>query len=101
MISFAPPDAPNGQGPRPSKIVVLGDAVYLRWEFERGITQEDSLLFAGEGQRLEGTFINSSGPRGSITAKRAAACGRSDTSSPLTSQTEPAGSPRPRTPSQR
>ena len=101
MISFAPPDAPNSPGPRPAKIVVLGDAVYLRWDFERGITQEDSLLFAGEGQRLEGTFVNSSGPRGSITAKRAAACGRSDTPSPLTPQTEPAGSPRPGTPSQR
>jgi hypothetical protein len=101
MISFAPPDAPNGPGPRPAKIVVLGDAVYLRWDFERGITQEDSLLFAGEGQRLEGTFVNSSGPWGSIAAKRTAACGRSDTPSPPTSQTEPAGSPRPGTPGQR
>lgn len=101
MVSFAPPDAPNGPGPRPAKIVVLGDAVYLRWEFERGITQEDSLLFAGEGQRLEGTFVNTSGPRGSITAKRAAACGRSDTPSPPTPQTEPTGSPKPGTPSRR
>lgn len=101
MISFAPPDAPNGSGPRPAKIVVLGDAVYLRWEFERGIIQEDSLLFAGEGQRLEGTFVHSGGPWGSITAKRAAACGLGDTPSPPTSQTEPAGIPGPGKPSQR
>jgi hypothetical protein len=56
-----------------SEIVVLGDAVYLRWEME-GKTQEDSLLFSKEGNRLEGTFVNSQGGWGSISGKRTASC---------------------------
>lgn len=60
---------------QPATIVALGDLLYLRWEFAGGY-QEDSLLFAGEGQRLEGTFINSTGAWGSITGKRAAPCPR-------------------------
>jgi hypothetical protein len=73
VLSFLPPDVPSPDGPRPTKIVVLGDAVYLRWEFQGGY-QEDSLLFTGGSQRLEGTFTNSAGAWGSITGKRAAAC---------------------------
>ncbi|HET7057327.1 MAG TPA: hypothetical protein VFI05_01270 [Nitrospiraceae bacterium] len=72
---FPPPDADSFAGPRPAKTVVLGDAIYLRWEFP-GVVQEDSLLFTGEGQRLEGSFVNSSGAWGSITGKRTAACAR-------------------------
>jgi hypothetical protein len=72
---FPPPDAGSFTGVRPAKTVVLGDAIYLRWEFP-GVVQEDSLLFTGEGQRLEGSFVNSSGAWGSITGKRTAACGR-------------------------
>jgi hypothetical protein len=53
--------------------VVLGDVVYLRWEGD-GKVQEDSLLFSKEGQRLEGTFVNSQGGWGSISGKRTAAC---------------------------
>src|SRR5438093_3162267 len=75
ILSFLPPDVPSPDGPRPTKIVVLGDAVYLRWEFQGGF-QEDSLLFTGGSQRLEGTFTNSAGAWGSITGKRAAACTR-------------------------
>jgi len=70
---FPPADAGSFTGPRPAKTVVLGDAIYLRWEFPGGV-QEDSLLFTGEGQRLEGSFVNSSGAWGSITGKRTAAC---------------------------
>jgi len=70
---FPPPDAGSFTGPRPAKTVVLGDAIYLRWEFP-GMVQEDSLLFTGEGQRLEGSFVNSSGAWGSITGKRTATC---------------------------
>ena len=73
VLSFPPPGVPSPDGPRPTKIVVLGDAVYLRWEFQGGY-QEDSLLFTGGSQRLEGTFTNSAGAWGSITGKRAAAC---------------------------
>lgn len=75
VLSFLPPDVPAPDGPRPTKIVVLGDVVYLRWEFQGGY-QEDSLLFTGGSQRLEGTFTNSAGAWGSITGKRAAACSR-------------------------
>ena len=64
----APPDMPQ-----PAKMVVLGDAVYLRWDFQRGY-QEDSLLFVKEGRHLEGTFMNTAGDWGAITGKRVAAC---------------------------
>lgn len=67
-----PPSAPV-QGMKPAKIVVLGEGVYLRWESAGGY-QEDSLLFTGEGQRLEGSFMNSAGAWGSITGKRMGAC---------------------------
>ncbi len=73
VITFPPPNGPRPPGPAPSKIVVLGDGVYLRWKFQGGV-QEDSLLFTGKEQRLEGTFRNSRGPWGSITGKRTAPC---------------------------
>lgn len=66
----APPEFPQ-----PSKMIVLGDAVYLRWEFQRGY-QEDSLLLAKEDRRLEGTFTNTAGEWGAITGKRIAPCTR-------------------------
>ncbi|HSL02894.1 MAG TPA: hypothetical protein VK901_05080 [Nitrospiraceae bacterium] len=53
--------------------IVLGENVYLRWEVD-GRVQEDSLQFSKEGQRLEGTFVNSQGGWGSISGKRAAGC---------------------------
>jgi hypothetical protein len=53
--------------------IVLGENVYLRWEFD-GRVQEDSLQFSKEGQRLEGTFVNSQGGWGSISGKRTAGC---------------------------
>lgn len=69
-----PPVGKDGAGiPGLSEIIVLGDTVYLRWETE-GKTQEDSLLFSKEGQRLEGTFVNSQGGWGSISGKRTASC---------------------------
>ena len=82
MMVFDPPPAPStnqqtasSQGMKPAQIVVLGEGVYLRWESAGGY-QEDSLLFTGEGQRLEGSFVNSAGAWGSITGKRAAACSK-------------------------
>ena len=69
-----PPAGKDGTGiPGLSELIVLGDAVYLRWEMD-GKTQEDSLLFSKEGQRLEGTFVNSQGGWGSISGKRTASC---------------------------
>jgi hypothetical protein len=100
-MSFPPPETSSPGMPRPAKIVVLGDTVYLRWEFERGIVQEDSLLFGGEGQRLEGTFVNSAGPWGGIAAKRVAACSRTDAPAPATSLPDAGNSPRSRGPSRR
>jgi hypothetical protein len=78
LMVFPPPDTPDTNqptGPRPAKIVVLGDAVFLRWEFQMGY-QEDSLLFIKDGQRLEGSFVNSAGAWGSITGKRTGSCPR-------------------------
>jgi hypothetical protein len=74
ILVFPPPSADGGSNSAgPAKVAVLGDAVYLRWESPGGV-QEDSLLFAGEGRRLEGTFVNSAGAWGSITGKRAQPC---------------------------
>jgi hypothetical protein len=72
-LLFPPPGKDGAQIPGLAETVVLGDVVYLRWERD-GKVQEDSLLFSKEGQRLEGTFINSQGGWGSITGKRTAAC---------------------------
>ena len=55
------------------EMIVLGENVYLRWEID-GRAQEDSLQFSKEGQRLEGTFVNSQGGWGSISGKRTAGC---------------------------
>jgi hypothetical protein len=68
-----PPYGNDGGLPGLTELVVLGDAVYLRWE-QGGKVQEDSLLFSKEGQRLEGTFVNSQGGWGSISGKRTASC---------------------------
>jgi hypothetical protein len=56
-----------------TEAIVLGENVYLRWEID-GRVQEDSLQFSKEGQRLEGTFVNSQGGWGSISGKRTADC---------------------------
>ncbi|MEO7860252.1 MAG: hypothetical protein ABIU05_07365 [Nitrospirales bacterium] len=55
------------------EMVVLGENVYLRWE-ANGQVQEDSLQLSKEGQRLEGSFVNSQGGWGSISGKRTAGC---------------------------
>lgn len=70
-VIFAPPGLVVSNSP--AEITVLGDSVYLRWETPAGV-QEDSLLFSAEGQRLEGTFVNTVGGWGSITGKRTATC---------------------------
>lgn len=72
-LIFPPPgpDLPVAAGL--VETVVLGENVYLRWEIN-GQIQEDSLQFTKDGQRLEGTFVNSQGGWGSITGKRTADC---------------------------
>ena len=74
-LSLLFPPAGNTQATLPGLVetIVLGENVYLRWEFD-GRVQEDSLQFSKEGQRLEGTFVNSQGGWGSISGKRTAGC---------------------------
>ncbi len=72
-LMFLPQGMEKAGVPTPAEIVVLGDAVYLRWEID-GRVQEDSLLFIKDGSRLEGSFVNNTGGWGSITGKRTAGC---------------------------
>jgi hypothetical protein len=74
-LSLLFPPAGNTQATLPGLVetIVLGENVYLRWEID-GRVQEDSLQFSKEGQRLEGTFVNSQGGWGSISGKRTAVC---------------------------
>ena len=78
-IIFAPPGADTSAGP--AEIIAVGDLLYLRWETRAGV-QEDSLLFTGEGQRLEGTFVNSIGGWGSITGKQTTSCAKASGEKP-------------------
>jgi hypothetical protein len=74
-LSLLFPPAGHTQATLPGLVetIVLGENVYLRWEID-GRVQEDSLQFSKEGQRLEGTFVNSQGGWGSISGKRTASC---------------------------
>jgi hypothetical protein len=74
-LSLLFPPAGNTQATLPGLVetIVLGENVYLRWEID-GRVQEDSLQFSKEGQRLEGTFVNSQGGWGSISGKRTSGC---------------------------
>ena len=74
-LSLLFPPVGNAQATLPGLVetIVLGENVYLRWEID-GRVQEDSLQFSKEGQRLEGTFVNSQGDWGSISGKRTAGC---------------------------
>ena len=72
-LLFPPPGVPHNTLRELAEAIVLGDNVYLRWEFN-GRTQEDSLQFSNEGRRLEGTFVNSEGGWGSVSGKRTADC---------------------------
>lgn len=74
VLTFGPAGPDGSDAVKPAEVVVLGDSVYLRWEFGGSQQQEDSLLFVGEGQRLEGSFVNTAGSWGSITGKRLKAC---------------------------
>jgi hypothetical protein len=74
-LLFPPPGNDPTRVPGLVETIVLGDNVYLRWEID-GRVQEDSLQFVKDGQRLEGTFVNSQGGWGSISGKRTASCTR-------------------------
>lgn len=72
-LLFPPAGRTRGNRLEPVETIVLGENVYLRWEID-GRVQEDSLQFNKDGQRLEGTFVNSQGGWGSISGKRTAGC---------------------------
>ena len=72
-LLFPPSGQTQSTPPGLAEMIVLGENVYLRWE-ANGQVQEDSLQFSKEGQRLEGSFVNSQGGWGSISGKRTASC---------------------------
>lgn len=74
VMVYPPPSQYNRLDPKPAKIQVQGDTVYIRWEFPRGIIQEESLLFSEKDRALSGTFVNNMGPIGNITARRVKPC---------------------------
>lgn len=73
LLLFPPAGQTQATLPELVETIVLGENVYLRWEID-GRVQEDSLQFNNEGQRLEGTFVNSQGGWGSISGKKTADC---------------------------
>lgn len=74
VMVYPPPSQYDRLDPKPAKIQVQGDTVYIRWEFPRGIIQEESLLFSEKDRALSGTFVNNMGPNGNITARRVKPC---------------------------
>lgn len=73
VVMFPPAGQTSAHAATPAETIVLGDAVYLRWE-NNGRIQEDSLLFVKDDAKIEGSFVNNTGGWGSITGKRTAAC---------------------------
>ena len=74
IMVYPPPSQYHRMDPQPAVIQVRGDTVYVRWEFPRGIVQEESLLLSEKDQLLSGTFVNNLGPNGTITGRRVKPC---------------------------
>lgn len=74
IMIYPPPSQYHRMDPRPATVEVQGDTVYIRWEFPRGIVQEESLLLSEKDQLLSGTFVNNLGPNGNITGRRVKPC---------------------------
>ncbi|TKB79139.1 MAG: hypothetical protein E8D42_06965 [Nitrospira sp.] len=72
-VMFPPLGQVSAQAAAPTEIIILGDAIYLRWE-HNGQLQEDSLLFIKDDAKIEGSFVNNLGGWGPISAKRTAPC---------------------------
>jgi hypothetical protein len=72
-IIFPPAGQTSANAATPAETIILGDAIYLRWE-QNGQIQEDSLLFIKDNTKIEGSFMNNTGGWGPITAKRTAPC---------------------------
>lgn len=76
VMTYPPPSQFDRMDPKPATIQVTGDTVYIQWRFPNGIIQEESLLFSEKDRALSGTFVNSVGPHGSITARKVKSCKR-------------------------
>jgi hypothetical protein len=72
-ILFSPPGQASANAATPAESIVLGDAIYLRWE-QNGHIQEDSLLFIKDDEKIEGSFVNNTGGWGPVSGKRLAPC---------------------------
>lgn len=73
VMTFPPAGQTSTTSPMPAEMIILGDAIYLRWE-QGGRVQEDSLLFIKEDSKIEGSFMNNTGGWGPISGKRLAPC---------------------------
>ncbi len=67
------PDA----GPIPSKLIVNGLTVYIRWDFPGGFSEE-SMLLRRSGKVMEGTFTNFAGAHGGVSGKLVRPCVQND-----------------------
>jgi hypothetical protein len=74
VMTYPPPSQFDRMDPKPDTIQITGDTVYIRWELPNGIVQEESLLFSEQDRALSGTFRNSVGPHGNITARKVRPC---------------------------
>ena len=72
-IIFPPSGHVSANAATPAEAVILGDAIYLRWE-QNGHIQEDSLLFIKDDNKIEGSFMNNTGGWGPVSGKRLAPC---------------------------
>jgi len=70
------PPSPD-TGVVPSKLIVNGQTVYIRWDFPGGFSEE-SLLLRRTGGVMEGTFINFAGARGGVSGKLINSCVSAD-----------------------
>ena len=73
VMTFPPAGQTSATSPMPTEMIILGDAIYLRWE-QGGRVQEDSLLFIKEDSKIEGSFMNNTGGWGPISGKRLSPC---------------------------
>lgn len=73
VMIFPPAGQTSAASPMPTEMIILGDAIYLRWE-QGGHVQEDSLLFIKEDSKIEGSFVNNTGGWGPISGKRLTPC---------------------------
>ncbi|UVT14641.1 MAG: hypothetical protein H8K04_12370 [Nitrospira sp.] len=72
-ITFPPAGQVSANSVTPTESIIVGDAIYLRWE-QNGRIQEDSLLFIKDDAKIEGSFVNNMGGWGPISGKRLTGC---------------------------